>query len=59
MRCIGYGEAKADEGSLSIDRAEPLIRLEFAALIRATFSHKGRRKEATLALISAASNAQR
>src|SRR6266404_6695535 len=34
-----------DEGFLSIDRPEPLTRLEFAALIRATLSHKGRGEE--------------
>src|SRR5258707_15630256 len=31
-----------DEGLRSIDRPQPLTRLEFAALIRATLSHKGR-----------------
>jgi hypothetical protein len=34
-----------DEGALSIDRSQPLTRLEFAPLIRATLSRKGRGEE--------------
>jgi len=34
-----------DEGSLAIDGPEPLTRLEFAVLIRATLAHKGRGEE--------------
>jgi hypothetical protein len=42
MLCIGYAKSVPDEGLRSIDVPEPLTRLEFAALIRATLSHKGR-----------------
>src|ERR1700691_759438 len=34
-----------DEGALSIDRSQPLTRLAFAPLIRATLSRKGRGEE--------------
>src|SRR5260221_14712120 len=30
MLCIGYAKSAPDEGSLSIDRPKPLIRLRFA-----------------------------
>src|SRR5260221_2151465 len=39
MLCIGYAKSVPDEGSLSIDRPKPLIRLRFA-----TFSPCGRRE---------------
>jgi hypothetical protein len=42
MLGIGYAKSVTDEGSPS---ANPLTRLEFAALIRATLSHKGRGEE--------------
>jgi hypothetical protein len=42
MPCIGYGEAKTDEGFVSADR-DPSSGPDF---VRATFSHKGRREEA-------------
>ncbi len=41
MLCIGYGEAKAGEGLRPLVLWRPLTRLEFAALILATLSHKG------------------
>jgi len=44
MPCIGYAKSVPDEGFLSIVRPQPLTRLEFAELIRATLSHKGREK---------------
>jgi hypothetical protein len=41
MPCIGYGEAKADEGFRSIDKhRNPSSVADF---VRATFSRKGRR----------------
>jgi hypothetical protein len=54
---VARTQSVPDEGSLSIDRPEPLTRLEFAEfiigrrfaptrwLIRATLSHKGRGEE--------------
>jgi len=42
MLSIGYAKSVPDEGLQIIDSPEPLTRLEFAALIQATLSHKGR-----------------
>jgi hypothetical protein len=46
MLCIGYGceASKAGEGSLSA-LTDPSSGSNFALLILATFSHKGRRKK--------------
>jgi hypothetical protein len=54
MPCIGYAKSVPDEGFLSIVRPQPLTRLEFAELIRATLSHKGREEFliVTLSLLS-------
>src|SRR5258707_14575360 len=41
MLCIGHAKSVPDEGLRSIDSPKPLTRREFAALIRATLSHKG------------------
>src|ERR1700676_1327848 len=46
----GGTKSVADEGVRSIDGPEPLTRLEFAALIRATLSHKGRGEESSAAM---------
>src|SRR5712671_1009577 len=45
MLCIGHAKSVPDEGLRSIDSPRPLTRREFAALIRATLSHKGRGKK--------------
>jgi hypothetical protein len=45
MLRIGFGEAKAGEGSLSADTDPSTV----ADCVRATFSHKGRRKKAPVA----------
>jgi len=44
MLCIGHAKSVPDEGLRSIDSPRPLTRREFAALIRATLSHKGEEK---------------